>query len=233
MNIYWWHFLLIFFVSYLIGNINFAILITKCMKTDIRKMGSGNPGTINMVRNFGIKIGALTLILDCLKGFLPSLIGFLLAGTAGLYTAGLGVIIGHIYPAVYKFKGGKGISSTLGIFLFAQQVLTVVLFIIAFIYTLIYEYGSIGSLFCVSVLVMVEGFKCKTEPFALYISFLLFAIFILTWFAHRKNIYRLLMGVENKTNLRPAVMKLFKNKNKDKSEAKIKDNNLNNDNNKN
>ncbi len=212
MDIQWWHFILIFLGGYLIGNINFAILITKFMKTDIRKMGSGNPGTINMVRNFGFKIGALTLILDCLKGFLPSLIGFLIAGTAGLYTAGLGVIIGHIYPAVYKFKGGKGIASTLGIFLVSQPWLTVILFIIAFIYTLIFEYGSIGSLFCVSVLVIVEGFRCKAEPFALYISLLLFAIFILTWFAHRKNIYRLLMGVENKTNLRPAVAKIFTKK---------------------
>ena len=193
MDIQWWHFILIFLGGYLIGNINFAILITKFMKTDIRKMGSGNPGTINMVRNFGFKIGALTLILDCLKGFLPSLIGFLIAGTAGLYTAGLGVIIGHIYPAVYKFKGGKGIASTLGIFLVSQPWLTVILF-------------------SVSVLVIVEGFRCKAEPFALYISLLLFAIFILTWFAHRKNIYRLLMGVENKTNLRPAVAKIFTKK---------------------
>ena len=63
--------------SYFIGNVNFALIISKLKHKDIRKMGSGNPGTLNMSRNLGIKIGVLTLVLDVLKGALPALAGYL------------------------------------------------------------------------------------------------------------------------------------------------------------
>ena len=74
----WWQFLLLAVGSYLMGNINFAIIISKLKKKDIRTLGSGNPGTLNMSRNFGLKIGVLTLVLDILKGVIPTLVGFLL-----------------------------------------------------------------------------------------------------------------------------------------------------------
>ena len=74
---YWWAFALLIISSYLIGNINFAILISKAKHNDITHVGSGNPGTMNMSRAFGLKIGLLTLILDILKGAFPTLIGAL------------------------------------------------------------------------------------------------------------------------------------------------------------
>ena len=64
--------------SYLFGNINWALIISKIKKTDIRKMGSGNPGTLNMSRNLGLKAGLLTFFLDIMKGVIPTLVAFLL-----------------------------------------------------------------------------------------------------------------------------------------------------------
>jgi glycerol-3-phosphate acyltransferase PlsY len=106
--------------SYFIGNISFAIIISKKKNGDITKVGSGNPGTMNMLRTYGFKLGFLTLVLDTLKGAIPSLIGLLIFGKVGLYTAGLSAILGHIFPVVRKFKGGKGIACTLGVFLVAD-----------------------------------------------------------------------------------------------------------------
>ena len=72
----WWVIVLLSIGSYLMGCFNNAIMITKIKKTDIRKFGSGNPGTMNMSRNFGIKLGLLTLFLDMLKGLIPALAGY-------------------------------------------------------------------------------------------------------------------------------------------------------------
>ena len=73
-----WILLILAFGSYLLGSVNWAIIISKMMKSDIRKMGSGNPGTLNMSRNLGLKFGLLTFFLDIMKGVIPTLVAFLL-----------------------------------------------------------------------------------------------------------------------------------------------------------
>ena len=123
----WWQFLIIAVVCYFIGCFNFAFVISKFKKRDITKIGSGNPGTMNMSREFGLKIGLITFICDAVKGGIPALISYFIyrdcvfAGTDFIvsditrYLCGLCVIIGHIFPATMGFKGGKGIASTLGL----------------------------------------------------------------------------------------------------------------------
>ena len=127
----WWQFLLIAVACYFIGCFNFARLISKLKHKDITKMGSGNPGTMNMSREFGMKIGVLTFLCDALKGGVPLLIGHLIyngcvfAGTEVLisyfirYFCIFFVITWHIYPVTTGFKGGKGIASTMGAFWFS------------------------------------------------------------------------------------------------------------------
>ena len=127
----WYWFLLAAAVCYLIGCFNFAVLISHFKKKDIREVGSGNPGTMNMTRTFGMKVGAVNFFLDLIKGGVPALAGYLIfkdyvfAGTDILvadfarYFFGVFVIIGHIFPVFMKFKGGKGIASTFGVFVFA------------------------------------------------------------------------------------------------------------------
>ncbi|MBQ7307421.1 MAG: glycerol-3-phosphate acyltransferase [Clostridia bacterium] len=218
-------YILLIIGSYFIGNISFARLISALKKEDITKKGSGNPGTINMIRNYGIKLGGLTLILDALKGAIPSLVGYLVFGgkaneihsLIGLYMCGVSTIVGHIYPVCYKFKGGKGIASTLGVFLVANPTSLLIFFLIAFIYMLFFDYGSVASLLIVSALTIIESYMISltatNNTECLILCILLFAIFGLTWFAHRKNIFRLLTGKENKTNLLKGLKKLSKSKN--------------------
>ena len=108
-------------ISYLAGSVNNAIIICRLLGYDIRSLGSGNPGAMNMVRSVGLWWGALTLLMDALKGALPALAGWYFLGTPlsfegsriGACLCGLAVIIGHIFPVYYKFKGGKGVASAL------------------------------------------------------------------------------------------------------------------------
>ena len=111
-------------ISYLMGSVNNAIIICKTLGLDIRQLGSGNPGTMNMIRSLGLHWGFLTLILDAVKGIVPALLGWYFLGEEvmefgadkmGLYLCALAGIIGHMFPIYYQFKGGKGVASTLGV----------------------------------------------------------------------------------------------------------------------
>lgn len=211
--------LLIIF-SYLLGSVNFARILSKSSNSDITKKGSGNPGTMNMLRSYGAKLGGLTLLLDILKGALPAIIGFFLLGgyanlegaTLGLYLGGVSVILGHIYPILYRFKGGKGIACSLGVFLVANPLATILVFIISVVYLWFFEYGSITSFIMITALTVIEGLKVSSYQ-NVFITILLFAIFFLTFFAHRQNIFRLLIGKENRVSLKTILKKRKEHKN--------------------
>lgn len=203
--------------SYFMGNINFAVILSGFKKKDVRNMGSGNAGTMNMLRNFGAKVGALTLVLDVLKGALPTFLASIIFANNALnggveiitkiaaYTAGFFVILGHIYPVLLKFKGGKGIASTLGVFLITNPWLTLIALAISIIYIILFEYGSVGNLIMITVMCCYEGYTYNltytADNYLLILCFILLGICFLTWFAHRTNLYRLMMGKEHKTKL--------------------------------
>ena len=222
MTVFW--LILLFVGSYFIGNFSFARIISHKKNSDITKLGSGNPGTMNMLRNFGLKSGALTLVLDAVKGALPALVGFLaFGGTAGggmayvgLYIGGLGAILGHNFPVVYKFKGGKGVACMLGIFLVARPLETLIVILGVFIYLCIFDYASFGSFLLITAMTIMEAIRINFEMYAFGIDIalkvILFGMFFLCFFMHRQNILRLLVGKENKVNLRKAMAKLGKKK---------------------
>ena len=122
-------YVLVLIMAYLIGSINFSIIISKKMAGfDIREKGSGNAGSTNMLRSIGKKAAALTLACDILKGVVPVLLAILIGRIANnfgmeLYVeylaqiAGVSTIIGHTFPIYYGFKGGKGVASSLGLLL--------------------------------------------------------------------------------------------------------------------
>lgn len=213
----WWQVLLVILISYLCGNISFARMISKTKKQDITKLGSGNPGMTNTLRNFGVKLGLLNLLLDMLKAFVPALVAYYVFGEnrVMLYIAGLSAMCGHIYPVFYKFKGGKGISSMMGIFLASNPLVTAIVLIIGAIVWILFEYGSVVSFLCITSLTVVEGVRAKMslpEMDRKAICLMLFAIFIFTWYAHRKNIERLLLGKESKASLKKKVKKKLNQK---------------------
>ena len=196
-------------------------------------MGSGNPGTMNMTREFGIKIGALTFICDVLKGGIPALIayfvyrGYLFSGTVVVvsdfmrYFCGVWVIVGHIFPVTSKFKGGKGIASILGLYWVSLSCenlwwigfgFLVIIGMIAFIYFV--ELGSLGSLLAVTAFSIAQGVifvlrysKIPLNAYTVCLYMLILALNVLAWGAHHANIKRLFAGEEHKTSLKKMVHK--------------------------
>jgi glycerol-3-phosphate acyltransferase PlsY len=230
----WWQFAIIGIVSYLLGSINYAWLISRAMHKDITKMGSGNPGTMNVTRELGWKLGLLTFVCDALKGGVPMLIcyflyrGYVFAGTLVKvsdfvrYFVAVFVVFGHIYPATMRHHGGKGIASTLGIFwvgLSCESPWCILLgfvvggIIIAFITWT--EWGSLGSLLGVtgcSVIQMVyfvlRYAKMPLNAYMVCLYLFVLSLNVLTWVAHRANIVRLFAGEEHHTSFK----KFFKKK---------------------
>ncbi|MBQ7879959.1 MAG: glycerol-3-phosphate acyltransferase [Clostridia bacterium] len=229
----WWQLVIVAAVCYLIGCFNFALLISKFKKRDITKIGSGNPGTMNMSREFGLKIGLITFFCDAFKGGIPALIGyfiyrdFVFAGTSVAlsdfmrYFCGLFVIIGHIFPVTMRFKGGKGIASTLGLFWICLGCedpwwlligFGFLLFIVAFIaFT---EWGSLGSLLGVTgfsiwqaVVFYLRYGGISLNAYMVCLYMLILVLNVLTWWAHRANLVRLFAGEERHTSIRKLAKK--------------------------
>ena len=223
--------------SYMLGNVNWAIIISKFKKTDIRKMGSGNPGTLNMSRNLGLKFGLLTFFLDVMKGVIPTLIAFFVfkgkyfgegefeINTFAIYLSGLCVVLGHIYPIVFKFKGGKGIASTIGVFIVCESVygwewalIIIMALIAALLFIYFTEFGAMGSFIAITPPAIGSTIRlflqygnttsqiCST--FHIITNMLILAICFLTWFAHRRNIERMLAGDEHPTSIKEMVVKM-------------------------
>lgn len=224
----WWKFVVLIIGSYLIGNIFFARIISRIKHYDISKSGSGNPGTMNMLRSLGFGIGLLTLCLDMLKGVIPALCGFYLFGGLsgglnayiGLFTGGLSALVGNIFPVFYHFKGGKGAAVCYGMFFVANPLLGLIIFVGGFIFLLLFDYASLVSFLMVTLFTIVEAYTLGILNGSgnIVLSLLLFAIFCLVFFAHRQNIFRLLIGKENKINFRDKLHKIGKRQSKAEKE---------------
>lgn len=232
----WWQLVVIAIACYFIGCFNFARLISKFKKRDITKIGSGNPGTMNMSREFGLKIGFITFLCDAFKGGIPALVCFFIyrdfrfSGTQTAvsdfirYFCGLFVIIGHVFPVTSKFQGGKGIASTFGLFWFALSCENAWYILIIFVllwgvvlFIFLTEWGSLGSLFGVtafSVIQMVIFLRQygvgRFNAYLVCLYMIILAINVLTWCAHHANLVRLFVGEERHTSIK----KLSKKKKK-------------------
>lgn len=204
MSLYW--LFLFCFVSYLIGNINISIIITRARKKNIYAMASGNPGAMNMLRNFGFKVGVLVLLFDVAKGAVPALIGFFAFGGGiemytntsqiALYACGMAVMLGHCFPVFLGFKGGKGFASMMGVFFVAHPLVSLAAFAGMAIYIAVFEYGAMASFMYVTVMVIYASLQ-PINSNNITVCCLLFAFYFLTWYTHRTNIERLLTGREN------------------------------------
>jgi len=192
-------------LSYLIGSINFAYIVAKYKKLDISSSGSGNPGTSNVMRTIGKKYAAIVLIGDILKGFLP-----IFLFDENLLICGFAAVIGHIYPIFYKFKGGKGVATYIGVyiafstlnplsydffensyFLLLNIPLLAVFYFVVFKISRISAIASLLTVF-VSNLILFTSFNVFQD------RLVVFLLFWLIFFRHSENIKRLSEGKENK-----------------------------------
>lgn len=201
------YYVLVFLGAYLIGNISPATIMAKLAGLDIRKEGSGNPGTTNALRVLGNKAGAVTLLIDVLKGSLAVVLGglstsiFVSGGPSpeamGL-VAGLGVILGHLWPAFFKFKGGKGVATTFGVLLAVSFPLCLAclgVLVLLVILSKKVSPGSLGAAVSLPVLTpFLGGLSYREEGSLMLVWAFLIGIIIIG--KHRENIKRLLKREE-------------------------------------
>lgn len=187
-------------VPYLLGSLNFAVMISKKgYHDDIRTHGSGNAGATNMLRTHGKKAAALTFLGDALKAIVSVLIGLvLMPGDGFAYVAAFFCMIGHAYPVYFKFKGGKGVVVAAASMLILNPIVFVLCLIIFAIIVGFTKYVSLGSIIC-AILFPLLNYKMFVyfAPMPLKTIFCIL-MGILVIFLHRNNISRLMNGTENK-----------------------------------
>jgi len=196
-------------IGYAVGCFQIAYFVGRIFgKIDIRDHGSGNAGMTNVTRVMGAKAGAIVLLLDVAKAVAAIMLAnYVFNGRPwgmegieylpGLLT-GLGVILGHNFPFFLKFRGGKGIASTLGLALMFDLRVLVITFLVALATLIISKYMSLASLVGLTMLAATTTFffsDCQ-------IIVVLWIIAALGFFTHRKNIVRLIKSEENKFSIK-------------------------------
>ena len=181
--------------SYLLGSIPFGLILTKIfLKKDIRKIGSGNIGTTNVLRTGKKSLAAGTLILDLMKGYFSIIITFTFFENLISYSA-LICFIGHIFPVWLKFKGGKGVATYLGVVLALSYKFFLIFGISWLVLSLLFRYASLSSIIS-SLIVFVCSYFFNNN-----FSLILFIFFIIILYTHRENIVRLKNSEESKIKL--------------------------------
>ena len=210
------YYIIIGMIVYLIGSVNFSILISKKVAGfDVREKGSGNAGTTNMLRSVGKGAAVVTLILDILKGvaaiYIAILYGNIVAKLANLVVdnsilvqiAGIFVILGHTYPIYFGFKGGKGVATALGILLTTNYQIGLICLVFALVLIILTRMVSVGSIAAAILFPVLTLFLAK-ENFIVLGNYLIYSIIIalIVIFNHRANVKRLLNGTENKISFK-------------------------------
>ncbi len=182
-------------LGYALGNFSPAYLLGRWIGGfDIREQGSGNAGATNVMRTLGWRYGVLVFTLDIIKGAAAAALGFWLAGNFGLAAAGIGVVLGHDYPAALGFRGGKGIAATTGVLLSLIPIPTLVGILVFVLIILGTRMVSVASLTFVSGMAVYT--ILTNQPLYLIALAVIAAIFAIV--RHKDNIRRVLAGVENK-----------------------------------
>lgn len=209
-------YIIILVIAYLIGSINFSVLISKKMAGfDVREKGSGNAGSTNMLRSVGKKAALLTLVCDILKGvvsiLLAILIGIIFKNVDRellIQIAGIAVVVGHTFPIFFGFKGGKGVATSLGVLLMSNWQIGLICLVFALVLMALTRFVSLGScgaavLFPVLTLFINQNYTVLTEGKkgnVYFVYSIILALIVL--YNHRSNIKRLLSGTENKLSFK-------------------------------
>ena len=186
-------------IGYCLGNIPSGVLIGKAFGiSDVRKHGSGNSGTTNVLRTAGWLPSVLTLVFDCLKGWLGCVIGKHLGGDLGMLLGGFCAVLGHDFPVAMGFKGGKGIATSLALIIAVNPWLALAELVTELVVVAITRYMSVASIITAIGFPVFTAILCRGhESYGLFVLFSIMAG-ALALFQHRGNIRRLLRGEENR-----------------------------------
>ena len=197
-------------IGYLLGSVNSAILISKIFyHDDIREHGSGNGGATNVMRTFGNRAALATFGLDFLKTAIAVFLGALLLGEDGSYVAGLGAVIGHLFPVFFHFRGGKGVTCAAALVCCTEPILFLILIVIFVLIVLGTRFISLGSVMCMILYPLLLNrmyvllHHTEGEPvIPMLVSFLLMVMIVVK---HWENIRRLMKGEESRFSFKKSV----------------------------
>ena len=194
-------------VAYLLGSINTSIIISKLKGSDIRNSGSGNAGATNTLRTYGKLAALLVVIFDGLKGvaavlfakYAPAIFSVEDSGNVAMYLSALFVMLGHIFPIYFGFRGGNGVMTSIAVVFVLDWEIGVILLVCCLALMLLTKYVSFGScvgavLFPILVLMFHEGNRVFIA-----VSVIIGALVLIK---HRTNIKRLILGTESKLNFK-------------------------------
>ena len=196
---------LLILIAYVLGSIPNALWVGKTFKNiDVREHGSKNTGSTNAARVLGAKLGIFTLILDILKGALPTYLGIVLGANLltritgidklDIIVIGMAAILGHTFSLFLKFKGGKAVATTLGVFLVLVPYAILILLVVFFVIFGLTKYVSLASIVSAVALPITVYLTTRHIP----LTILGIIIGLLVIIRHKENIKRLINGTESK-----------------------------------
>ena len=193
-------------IAYCLGSISSSVIISKKMAGfDVRKKGSKNAGSTNVLRTVGKKAALITLICDILKGVVAILIAVLFGNIFNvndkvllIQIAGILVIVGHTFPIFFGFKGGKGVATAIGVLLVINWQIALICIVFALVLIILTKTVSMGSIAAAILFPVLTLFI--TNHYIVTGNYIIFAIIIalIIVYNHRSNISRILKGEENK-----------------------------------
>lgn len=200
----YFHFISLVILGYLLGSIPFGLLISKLKGIDIRKVGSGNIGATNAIRALGKKWGLLVGVLDILKAIIPVYLATRIFHFADwqIVLVSISPVLGHIFPVWLKFKGGKGMATTIAIlFLLLDWKILLGWLFLWLLVLIITQIMSFTNLLMVSFLPLALWYS----SFSVFYFILGITLFILIWWAHRENLKRIKEGIEPKFKFKKTI----------------------------
>lgn len=185
--------------AYVVGSIDFAVIVARMHGVDIREVGSGNPGASNVLRSVGKVPAAMVLLGDTLKGVIGAAMGLIAAGTVDfksewVFLAGLAAVVGHCFPVFHRFRGGKGVATGLGVLFFTVPLVGLIVVVAWAILVKLTKTPSISSLIVVAASVPLAIWQGVTGMSLVW----LLAIVVLVVWRHKGNIRRVFTGSEKK-----------------------------------
>lgn len=192
------NFIIMLVLCYFIGAIPSGVWIGKIFKNiDVRDYGSRNSGATNCYRVMGPQFGLAVLLADALKGFLPLLIASkYIDSQFQMFILAMVVILAHTYSCFIKFNGGKGVATSLGVFLFLIPYIVMILCLIFIAVFLMFRYVSLASISAAAALPILVFIMDKRDNIYLFVLSLIISGFVI--YRHKTNIDRLLKGTETK-----------------------------------
>ena len=190
--------------AYVVGSIDFAVIVARMHGVDIHEIGSGNPGTSNVLRTLGRLPAAMVLIGDTMKGVIGASMGAIAGGLVSTTTpnelsqwafaAGFAAVVGHCYPVFHKFRGGKGVATGFGVVIFTVWQVALVALLVWIVLARFTKIASISSLIVTALVIPLAIWQGVT---GLSLMWMLLTVALIVW-RHRANIERMVKGNEER-----------------------------------